>query len=299
MKTLKFKSLERENIFGEDFKNMKKNNSIKFIGKIPISIVYAPNGTGKTSLAKILDKTRGTKCELNINGNSVEDLKEVFHVIHDQTDRNILLGDDEEYILSDSIVKEYEINKQIEELKNRGFSLIKEKLDKEFRINKKDSPNIELIDNLNIKGYVESLANRSIQGKDIIIEEVIKIFRSLNSVLLSDEDNLRIQTLVEDSGGYIKNIIELKLENKIEMHKDIKKLDQGKQAIEIIERFCYMDECLICENKEIDYDKLRKKKESRNEKIKQGINNELEIKLLQIIEGIQEQKDVFEIKKCV
>lgn len=60
-KKLKFKKIEYNNIFCEDFKELKNNNEIEF--KKNIAVLYGPNGTGKTTLSKVL---AGNNKEKNI-----------------------------------------------------------------------------------------------------------------------------------------------------------------------------------------------------------------------------------------
>ena len=54
---LKFYKLKKEDIFKDSFINFNQNNEIEFRkkGDSNIAVLYGPNGTGKTSLAKILD----------------------------------------------------------------------------------------------------------------------------------------------------------------------------------------------------------------------------------------------------
>jgi len=53
---LKFYKLKKEDIFKDSFINFNQNNEIEFRkkGDSNIAVLYGPNGTGKTSLAKIL-----------------------------------------------------------------------------------------------------------------------------------------------------------------------------------------------------------------------------------------------------
>ena len=48
-----FEKIENEDIFVSDYKKLIRNNEIDF-SREGISVIYGPNGTGKTSLVKVL-----------------------------------------------------------------------------------------------------------------------------------------------------------------------------------------------------------------------------------------------------
>ena len=53
--TLIISKIIKENIFCDEYKDLKTNNTIDYTDK-RIAVLYGPNGTGKTSLAMILSK---------------------------------------------------------------------------------------------------------------------------------------------------------------------------------------------------------------------------------------------------
>jgi len=62
-----FEKIENEDIFVSDYKNLIKNNEIDF-SREGISVIYGPNGTGKTSLVKVLSSEKGTKVKYTYDG---------------------------------------------------------------------------------------------------------------------------------------------------------------------------------------------------------------------------------------
>ena len=60
MEKIIFERIENEDIFVSDYKKLTKNNEID-LSKEGISVIYGPNGTGKTSLVKVLSSEKGTK----------------------------------------------------------------------------------------------------------------------------------------------------------------------------------------------------------------------------------------------
>ena len=84
-----FSSIKNNDIFVPDFNNLsEKYGTIEFKGKQGsgrIAVVYAPNGTGKTSLANLLDvETSSTNMSFVVtddNGNEIKPETGAFHVI--------------------------------------------------------------------------------------------------------------------------------------------------------------------------------------------------------------------------
>lgn len=60
---IKFNKIENAEIFTRDFRPLVKNNEIDFPTSEKIVVIYGPNGTGKTSLIKVLSDDKGTKVE--------------------------------------------------------------------------------------------------------------------------------------------------------------------------------------------------------------------------------------------
>jgi ABC-type molybdate transport system ATPase subunit len=94
-----FTKLQKEDIFCDDFNDFKVNNEIEFSAK-GIAVLYAPNGTGKTSLVRVL--ANSDKCSFNVDYNGkVYDTtnNNLFHIINDQNSRNIIAGSTQDFLL--------------------------------------------------------------------------------------------------------------------------------------------------------------------------------------------------------
>lgn len=63
-----FRKIESGEIFTRDFSPLVNNNEIQFPTTEEIVLFYGPNGTGKTSLIKVLSDARDTKVEFSLDG---------------------------------------------------------------------------------------------------------------------------------------------------------------------------------------------------------------------------------------
>ena len=126
MDKITFNKIKNGNIFSTDYENLERNNEISF--DKDIAVLYGPNGTGKTSLLKVLSGEDGTSLNFDYNEQEYENGQEVFMIIHDQNDRNIISGEAKDFLLGDNIKREFELKDRIKE--TRG-ALVKSIIDDE------------------------------------------------------------------------------------------------------------------------------------------------------------------------
>ena len=95
-----FKSIKNESIFGSDFENLSESQgTVEFKHMHTpggLAVVYAPNGTGKSSFTRVVSSEKSTA---NISflaedetGNSITPENGAFHTIKDQINRNVIGG---------------------------------------------------------------------------------------------------------------------------------------------------------------------------------------------------------------
>ena len=113
---LEFSSIKNQGIFQPEFQNFSANgrNIIEF-KKQPqaaggIAVIYAPNGTGKSSLTAVLGG-EATSDELSFeviynNGRTIRPETRAFHTIGDQISRNVIEGETSDYLVGQEIRRE-------------------------------------------------------------------------------------------------------------------------------------------------------------------------------------------------
>lgn len=296
---MKIISLKKENILVPEFENLNENNIIEF-SESGIAIVYGPNGTGKTTFLQILSQENNCQFEIEHEGLKYNDNSEdsIFHSIKDQNGRNIIEGEIQDFILGDNIRREYEIKKQIED----GFEALYNSqlipaLKKDFGIAKKKSNLHAKVENQKIVEYSSDLANNRSKGKIIGREEFLHFIQNLKLIKIDEYDEEKLNFLVQDSLLTV-SIIEkvLNLENNhIKKNPGIRKIEESSVAIEILETFDYLDDCIVCD-RDINRLKLLEKKKRKQESIIEKIDETTRDLIENLINQIPEQ-DPFDFSR--
>lgn len=113
MSTLEFNKLICGSIFRRGFNPFEENNTVTFSDR-GIAVVYAPNGTGKTTLMKTLNGEEGSSFSLKYeNAEYANNSSGLFYVISDQTDRNIIRGTTRDFFLGADIQREFALKDAI------------------------------------------------------------------------------------------------------------------------------------------------------------------------------------------
>jgi len=246
---LVFSKIENNDIFCGDFLEFKKNNVIEFsINKI--AVLYGPNGIGKSSLAKVLNRENGTAFNAEFNDTSIEDDEDYFNIIEDQNHRNIIKGEASDYLLGDDIRRKQELKEQIEKEKEVVFDSLGQKLKDEFNIAKKSSKLLKEVKNCKIQSLIENIANSKIKVSEIDIEKFIKIIISLVSEKNDnnhEEEKLNfLKNDFENKDSIIKKILDLD-SSEINKNEEVREIEEHDEAIKILEKFNYIDDCIVCD----------------------------------------------------
>lgn len=291
-----FTQIENEDIFVSNYKKLSKNNEIKF-SKEGISVIYGPNGTGKTSLVKVLSSEKGTKVKYTYNENEYKDGSQFF-VINDQNNRNIIKGETKDFLLGDNIKKEFELQEYIE---NEYDRLCKESisiLKNNYKISSTSSKSIDCFSEWkSIQDIIKDLMNNRSKGANIKVDTYISELEKHAQIIVPEYEEDKLEYIISDLSEKNPFIIESETidTNKLANNSHIKEIEENTEAIKILSRFNYKKQCIVCDSNGIDSEKLLNKKSKNKEEIIKTLDEKTKKIIEKIITNISE-KDPFRIK---
>ncbi|MGI5062006.1 hypothetical protein E4N95_00650 [Treponema denticola] len=296
---MKIFKLKKETIFCAEYEDLTENNEIEFSNN-KIAVIYGPNGTGKTSLSSILEKTENSEFDIEFNNIRYTNNGEPFaHIIHDQNGRNIIQGSTEDFILGDNIKKEYQLKEHLDTGFRNLYDTLIAVLKDRFGITTKNSVFLSLVEDNKLKGYISDLANNKQKGNNIDKKEFLDYFTEKNILDISSYDDEKFCFFVNDKKNKTSCLNALLQLQKNEFCKEDQyiKIEQTNDAISILKKYQEIHNCIICDN-DIDQEALLIKKSDEN---KNAYNN-LSDKSKKIIDGIIMKipvNDKFDIKKSL
>lgn len=278
-----FKKLKVDNRFANSFEDWIKNNVISFSNEGFIDI-YAPNGVGKSSLARALNNENKSEYEYEYNGKQyTEKSKESpVLVIDDFFFRNIATRDNEklsDYILGAQIAKELELKEKIETSTKKVKDDIILYLKKEYNIKSKDSCLCGYIKNDSLKKFINSLSNAQDRGKNYSADNLIKL---TSEFVLNENkkiDSNKFNYIKDNIGGkesIIKSIIDFDTNN-IKLIHGFSKLDINNDAINILNKHNGITKCIFEDKHVLPYDIKKQLENNKNLIIKQLDENQKKI----------------------
>lgn len=296
MEKIIFEEIKNKDIFGEDYQNFVKNNEIDF-SKDQIAVLYGPNGTGKTSLVKVLLSEAGTNVKYTYGDESYTDGSQFF-VINDQNNRNIIQGETKDFLLGDNIRKEFELQKYIDDEYNRlcvdSISILKNN----YKISSGRSKSIECFSALaSIQDMIKDLMNNKSKGTKTGVEKYISELDKYTEITISEYEQEKLDYVISDLSENNPLIVEIESidASKLANNSHIKEVEENTEAIRILSRFNYKQQCIVCDSEGIDSENLLDKKTKNIEGIKKTLDAKTKRIVEQIIHDIREE-DPFRIK---
>lgn len=297
--SLVFKKIESGDIFTRDFNPFVRNNEIIFPTSEEIAVIYGPNGTGKTSLIKVLGDSKNTKVEFSLDGADYQLGKGIFHIINDQNNRNIISGDTRDFFLGDNIRHEFELQDQVASDRNAVISSILSLIKNTFGISAGNSPLIDLISKAELAAFIKDCANSKSKGNRYTTEALVVLFNSLETQAVpeySTEKLAFIQGDLTSKQSIIKQLEQL-VGAEILPNTHVHEIEENTEAIGILSRF-HKNKCIVCDNDDIDWEALLAAKTAH----RQATLDALEAKVREAIEKtipLVPTSDPFGIKTCL
>lgn len=297
--SLVFKKIESGDIFTRDFSPLVRNNEITFPTSEEIAVIYGPNGTGKTSLIKVLGDAKETKVEFSLDGTEYQAGAGVFHIINDQNNRNIISGETRDFFLGDNIRHEFELQDQVTADRNAVISSILSLIKSSFGISAGNSPLIDLIIKAELAAFIKDCANSKSKGNRYTTDTLVTLLNSLEHHTVPEYDPNKlvfVQTDWANKQSIIKQL-ELLIGVEITPNAHVHEIEENTEAIGILSRF-HKNKCIVCDNDDIDWESLLAAKTAH----RQATLDALEEKVKEAIEKtipLVPASDPFGIKDCL
>lgn len=291
-----FEKIENEDIFVSDYKKLIRNNEIDFSGE-GISVIYGPNGTGKTSLVKVLSSEKGTKVKYTYDGKEYTDGSQFF-VINDQNNRNIIQGETKDFLLGDDIKKEFELQEYIANEYNRLCTESISILKSNYSVSSSSSKSIDCFSEwTSIQNIIKDLMNNRTKGSKTGVDTYISELEKHTQITIPDYEQAKLDYIITDLSEKNPLVIEIETidTSKLAHNSHIKEIEENTEAIKILSRFGYKDQCIVCDSNGIDSENLLNKKSKNKEEIIKTLDAKTKKIVEKIIDNISE-KDPFRIK---
>lgn len=304
MKNIVINKLKKGNILRTEFETLTENNRLDFSCHKNV-IVYAPNGTGKTTFASILRDDDNCEVSIEIDDeriNSKESLNKRIHIISDQVSRHVIEGATDEYILGENIALERKKKADYENELQLFIENIQNLLKNEFGITKTSACFYNIISDNELKEIIKSFAKKGAKISEIDISKTISLFKTLQS---QDTASFRVEKLnfiKKDLSDKLKDsisnmIINFKID-KIVKNENVKIIDENLDTLPVLQKYKNINKCVVCETENIDPENLIKSKIQKEENVKAALNDK-EKELLDKITTQLKGEDPFDIKSSI
>ena len=311
-----FSSLKNSYIFEDDFTHLSdQNGTIEFKQMQTsggIAVVYAPNGTGKTSFANLLSmevsQENSSFSAADEHGNVITPETKSFHVIRDQINRNVIRGETTDYLIGAQIRREYELRDKINLMFKTAYEKLSSIYKTEFKVSKVRDYLLVHLQSLQKQvyqeafQYVRSIVNTRQHGRDIDRTAFVEFIRN-------EENRPHIFELNEEKKLFvISDLSKAKIIEKIlsinpdEVVTDtnVVLVEQHDDAIAILNKYHSSDSCIVCDNPSFNGDILLERKKENRKNIYDNLDDKTKYILDKIVRDSSiSSSDPFDIKKIV
>lgn len=295
VKDIEFKQIQNNRIFDSSFEKFENNNIISFSPK-GIIVIYAPNGTGKTSFIEALSGLKDTTLKFKYHNKEYDTGENIFSTIQDQNDRNIIQGNTKDFYLGENVRKEFELEESLENIRKN----VVDKIIEIATTHKMKNLSSLLLDCFteNEKDFLSKAINNKNKLNNATNKDIISFVNKIPEITEPKYDTNKFNFLENDLSqktSTIKLLENLKNEE-LKQNKDIIKFEENNDAIKILNKYSNHN-CIICDS-EIDRELLLKAKQDKQISIKKTLDDNTK-KILEEVLNIDLQKDPFNIKSII
>ena len=291
-----FNKIENGNIFTHDFSPFVQNNEIKFSSSEGIAVIYGPNGTGKTSLIKVLSDNKGTKVGYSYEDTEYTAGKDVFYIINDQNNRNIIAGETKDFFLGDNIRREFELQETVLLDRNNLITSIINIMKNSYGISSASNPLLNTLTNAKICAFIKDCVNNKSKGKKFSNDDLASLMGTLKKIAVPKYEQDKLNYLIIDLSkeNSIINQLENILGKTINANSNVREIEENTEAISILNKY-HKNKCIVCDTNGIDWKNLLTSKTTKRE----TALNSLDEYIRDIIENLisKIQQDPFDIKE--
>lgn len=294
-----FSEIKNSDIFEDDFAHLSARRGTIEFKKMSaaggIAVVYAPNGTGKTSLANLLSaevsKENCVFYATNECGGTISPETNSFHIVRDQIDRNVIKGETTDYLIGAQIRREYELKDRIDSMFMEAYKALSVKYKREFMVSKVGDCLLVCLESLQggtyrkAIEYIRSIVNAKQHGQNIDKAEFIEFIRNGKNKPCDFEMNEEQKRFVVSDlsqAKIVRKILEINPES-IVPNADIVLLEQNDDAIAVLNKYHSYDNCIVCDNILFNGDDLLSKKTKNRQNIYNRLDDETKSILDQIV----------------
>ncbi|WP_312644119.1 AAA family ATPase [Hydrogenoanaerobacterium sp.] len=261
---LSFNNLKYQDILEPEFDDfsMSSHNNLEFkiMGQCGMVVVYAPNGMGKTTLSNVLkieNSSQAVDFSAVYNDVPITPEDKRFHIIGDQSTRNIIHGNTSDYLIGEDIRREYELRKIIEDIFNSCFVVFTKTLKEKYRITKRDDYFLSSMNNQVIANYIRDIIPTRNRRSEIDRIEFVHYIKSLSVENIPEIVEEKTIFIVENQ-QLIKDVLAITAE--IEQVGEIQEIEQNDDAIKILNKYPSQTVCVVCDAQNISIDELTHRK---------------------------------------
>jgi len=278
MNSIVFYQIEKDNIFQEDFKDLLRNgnNELNFNNKNNI-VIYAPNGSGKSSFCKVLAGEENTKLKYRFDNDSIKEEAKDFFCISDQNGRNLIKGKEKEFLLGDNLKNEYELRITLDKIKE-SICLDVAEYAKNIGIKNKSAKifrNTEYgLNNNTFADFIKACVNAKDKGSSFKHDQLIELYNSLKDIeitALPPENQIKDVINDIESGLSIYDKIRKLTKVTIPESHLYRAIDQNSLAIKVLNEYD-TEVCIVCDNREFNREELHKRKDEERKLALKKVN---------------------------